>query len=291
MPATTTTAAPPPAVDAPAYLPRSVAHCGDGAAIGQCPVTHRIVVVPLCCKSWACSYCATKLAHSWAHRIAEAEPQRLITITVNPHWHPSPLAAYMALKKCWTGFVKSWRLGRGLGHNGADRPHTLEYAAIWELQPGTGYPHLHVLQRGDYVPQAYLTEWITHARVGKICDIRAVKHAHAAARYVVKYTGKDAPNTKQLLRHRRLIMMSRHFLKPSPPRPTDEDLSTWTWFRVGSQAASVALYLRLHWRCESVPGSWPGLLIMMPLDPEFRAIDYADVLDGLSQEPPPGPRR
>jgi len=265
------------------YLPASVKACGIGSAVGVNPRTGQIAVVPLCCKSWACSRCAPRLARLWGRRIAEAKPNRLVTITCDPRLFDSPIDAYTAMKDAWYKFVTTWRKGRRMANAKKDRPHTLEYCAVWEVQPQTGYPHIHALIRGDYIPQAWIKAFFQRARIGSIVDIRKVADTEGAARYVVKYTGKAAPVTKQLIQRQRLLMISRNFLPPPTPAPDELDLGSWEWSRCSADAPDVLNLLRLRWRYRIDSAAWPALMILRPLDPDQ---DVGLILSLIDQLPP-----
>jgi len=53
-----------------------------------------------------------------------------------------------------------------------------------------GLPHLHVLIRGPYIPQSWLSEAWSEIHSSPVVDIRLVRGQHAAAGYLAKYLGK-----------------------------------------------------------------------------------------------------
>lgn len=64
-----------------------------------------------------------------------------------------------------------------------------EFYAVTE-QTKRGEPHLHVLMRCGYIPQRLVSQWWQELTGARIVDIRRVKDAKKAARYVAKYLAK-----------------------------------------------------------------------------------------------------
>jgi len=54
-----------------------------------------------------------------------------------------------------------------------------------------GLPHLHVILRGPYIPQWWLSEQWKEIHHSPIVDVRAVRRHMGAAAYLAKYMGKD----------------------------------------------------------------------------------------------------
>ncbi len=187
--------------------------CGKGTIVGRHRETGQVYVIPACCHKWTCSRCARHLSNHWAEKAAAAAPERFITITVDPKLHKSPQSAKEKLAEAFKRFVQFWRRGRTNKHGKSTiSPHVFEYMAVFELQQN-GMPHMHILQKGDYVPQLFLKRWMEKAQVGSITDIRKIRTGYAAAKYVVKYTQKTAAKTVQAFPHQRMITASRHFFK------------------------------------------------------------------------------
>lgn len=192
-------------------MDQNVWPCGKGTIVGRHRDTGRVFIIPACCHKWTCPRCAPHLSNHWAEKAADACPQRFITITVDPKLHKSPQAAKEKLAEAFKRFVQFWRSGRTNKHGKSTiPPHTFEYMAVYELQQN-GMPHMHILQKGDYVPQLFLKRWMDKAQVGSIADIRKIRTSYAAAKYVVKYTQKTAAKTVKAFPHQRMITASRHF--------------------------------------------------------------------------------
>ena len=242
--------------------------CGRGSILGQHPGTGHAVVIPMCCKKWTCPACAKRLARSWARKVTEAKPERFITLTVNPAWVETPQGGYEALKKAFTKLVATWR----------KKNKTFEYWAIWELQEN-GFPHLHVLQKGDYIPQPWIAQFLKYEKVGLVQDIRQIHGAGGAAAYVVKYTGKAAGTVHRFLGSNRLITYSHHFfpdIDVTAPLPKYDGYQ-WTYLQVA--AATVLLDLvRIFGYIISLD-KFPRVLELIPTSPPTDIEQIAHRID------------
>lgn len=205
-------------------------HCGKGSIIGVSRTTGKICIVPMCCNRWSCPHCAIRLRRLWAKRAADARPERLLTLTADPKYSTDPHKIRERMLEAWQKFVKYWRHGKRRADDRADlRPHTLEYMAVWELQ-ANGRPHLHILHKGDYIPQKFLKRWMEKSSVGSITDIQRIRSPQAAPKYVTKYLAKSAHDTKAWLGTRRLIMVSAKFFANKKDPPTEESHPDYDWF-------------------------------------------------------------
>jgi hypothetical protein len=140
------------------------------------------VAIPLCCRAWNCDYCAPRRRREVIALAVAGSPNRLITITVNPALLVSPAARAAALANAWRLVVK--RAGRQLTIG------KIEYLAVFE-KTKRGEPHLHILARCGYIPQAWLSAQLKELIGAPIVDIRKVTSGSRAAAYVAKYIGKD----------------------------------------------------------------------------------------------------
>lgn len=100
-----------------------------------------MAVLPLWCSSWKCERCSRRMTALWAQRVAAAKPERMLTFT-------------------WCGGTRGEiRLGlqqviRDLRKKG----FKIEYWGVVELHK-KGDPHMHLLQRGSYIPIKALQYW------------------------------------------------------------------------------------------------------------------------------------
>jgi len=244
--------------------------CIHGSVIGQDPDTGRVIVVPLCCKSWTCPACAQRLKRVWGKRVIAAQPERFLTWTVDPKLHPDPDEARVAIQKAWTAFVVHWRKGRAAkGNKHKIPPHDLEYISVWERHK-SGMPHLHALIRGPYIPQSYIRRWSIRAGCGEIIDIRQIYSTKAAAAELLKYVSKAAADTSGFFEGFRLINCSRNFVPGSLAPATSETTERYDWLRSLTEAADVVATLVSRFGYTIDPKSLPGRLELIPNEHQLR---------------------
>jgi len=136
---------------------------------------------PLLCRSWSCDFCAPQRRRQLIARAANGNPTRFITLTVNPSIGTDPADRLDKLANAWRIIVKRLR-----------RLHPndeIEYLAVVE-ETKQGEPHLHILVRSPFIPQRLLSSWMGEITGAPVVDIRSVKNASHAARYVAKYIAK-----------------------------------------------------------------------------------------------------
>lgn len=136
-----------------------------------------------------------------AYRIADARPNKLITLTVDVKAYETPRDAYDATRRQIPELAKAIRVEKG----------EFEYVRVLETTR-RGWPHYHLVARCPYIPQHLLSD-LWAARVGApIVDVRAIRKTDNVIGYVCKYLSKQkiVPWTQ------RRIAWSRHFFT-SPP--------------------------------------------------------------------------
>lgn len=150
---------------------RSLVKLGDDAG----------VAVTLRCRAWTCEECAPLRRAQLIHLAECGQPNRLVTLTSNPRVGVSPADRAARLARAWRLVNKRYqRLNKG---------KRLEYLAVFEATK-RGEPHLHILVRGPYIAQRWLSQIMAELEQAPICDVRAIHNARHAAAYVAKYIGK-----------------------------------------------------------------------------------------------------
>lgn len=177
-------------------------YCGKGAIVLTLPDNPVVVIVPTRCKHWTCPTCGPILARYWSDRISKAKPERFITLTADPKRWPRPDLAYDAMRETFPKLVRILR-SRGI---------RFEYVAVWETHE-SGYPHLHICQKGDYVPQKLISQIWSGLGVGSIVDIRQVTTQRGVACYVAKYMAKSIAKRESGFRILKIVQSSRHFFE------------------------------------------------------------------------------
>jgi len=193
-----------PPKDVTAALESAASHtaCRPGAIAVFNPEDRSLTICPVRCKTWTCPTCGPVLARLWAKRIADAKPQRMITLTCDHGHFPRPDLAYDAMKAALTQLVRLIRKVIG----------PIQYAAVWEVHQD-GYPHLHLAHKGTFIPQKWLSKAWDNLGIGPIVDIRKVTTGKAAAVYMAKYMTKTVQAGKTGLGLTRVIQASSHYFE------------------------------------------------------------------------------
>lgn len=180
-------------------------------------------VIPARCKRWTCFACAKINYYKVDHLISLGNPERFITLTRAGR---TPKEINYNLKKLVQGLRRL--------------EYIFEYAAVVELHEN-GQAHLHLMQRGDFVPQEQLSEmWERYTRKSYsgqgsfVVDIRKIQDNQNVKGYILKYLQKtwdlEATNQKSWealqrsypgLNHYR---MSRNWLVNRPAKSQDWQL-------------------------------------------------------------------
>ncbi len=139
------------------------------------------IVKPLYCNRWSCEICAPRRTARLMREAAEGHPSRLITLTVRARPDDRQADRARALAAAWRALRARYLRRHGKG--------SLEFLAVFE-RTRRGEPHLHILCRSGYIPQAWLSLQMAREIGAPIVDIRAVRGSRHAARYVAKYVAK-----------------------------------------------------------------------------------------------------
>lgn len=170
------------------------------------------------CRRWRCPRCGPALRNRLVHLVSQQPPDSMLTLTVDTKAYANPYDAARRL---------SWALGRLL----ADirkwaKPAPVEYLAVWE-RTKAGWPHLHVLLRGPFIPQALVSRWWNALTKSPVVWFTPLHGSRAGARYVTKYLTKDPDPFAQ----GRSLRVSRGFLI-EPMRPQGKRFCTLGRVRV-----------------------------------------------------------
>lgn len=150
------------------------------------------------CGRRECSECGPKRVAVLKRRIASGAPDRMVTLTLPTGSYATPQAAVDALHKAWMLFVKRQRTEFGR--------LACEYALVVELTEART-PHLHIAVAGKWIDQHALSAFMHAHGCGSIVDVRAIKNARGAARYLSKYFTKS----KDFIDQRRNVSFSAYF--------------------------------------------------------------------------------
>jgi hypothetical protein len=114
--------------------------------------------------------------------MASGAPNAMMTLTLPADAYSSPQAGIDALHAALRTLAKEMRSRHG--------PTSFEYFAVPEMTRRRT-PHLHVLLCTPWIEQSWLSKFMLKHGAGRIVDIRAIRHARGAARYLTKYLTKS----------------------------------------------------------------------------------------------------
>lgn len=186
---------------------KSIPNCRRRCIVVLPPDGRQAFVMPLRCKSWRCSYCGPRIRKAVAAQLTAAGCRRFITLTCDPRRFVHPSQAYERMKHAFQRLVRMIRTRFG----------EFEYAAVWEWTQ-RGWPHLHILQRGCFVPQKWLSARWNRLGIGRIVHIQEVTTHRRAAWYITKYLTKGTYSISQIPKGHRWLMKSRGLLPKQPKR-------------------------------------------------------------------------
>lgn len=188
-------------------------NCCTGSLIGSSPDGSVVEVVPLFCHKWQCPRCRKHKAGHWRQVAKSGNPERFITLTLRHEPHKFVYQYVRKIKEAFPKLVKRIRKIHG----------EFEYLLIFELTK-KGVPHVHILSRGGFIPQAWLSkEWA--ALTGSfIVDIRRIRRKGDISSYITKYMGKAISDVASKLNGYRIIQKSQGFVLTEDP-PTSRSHS------------------------------------------------------------------
>lgn len=133
------------------------------------------------CKSWDCEICQPDRKAQLIMQAKAGKAVRFVTLTSHKGMKCSPEEARQRLSQAWAKMVK--RLRRKFPNN------RIEYLAVTE-RTKAGWPHLHILTRGPFIRQKWLSKCMADYIGAPIVDVRRIDSEKKAANYISKYVGK-----------------------------------------------------------------------------------------------------
>ncbi len=257
------------AADIPSY-------CGRGRLVGVSADNNAVKIVPIFCKRWQCPHCGPLKQARWTRILLAGKPERHITLTCKPYARATPAEAAAALKRSWSRFVDHWRR----------KGYTCEYA--WTLQyHRNGWPHLHILQRGHYIPHKALSTWMARYMSSPIVYLRLIGDATATVLDIIRYVQTPLVNSGSTIQAGARIYTSRGYRMTDDPSPTVDDDTVWTWtYQRGSSRVLVLKYLLLYGP-EAMTYYPDGSVVIDMSQPRRHLKDGMDTLAPADPRAPP----
>ncbi len=138
--------------------------------------------VSLRCRAWTCPLCAESRRKQLVALALSGQPDKFITLTVNPAWGESPYHRARALADAWRTVVRLAKTKYKLKE--------LPYLCVFEACE-SGEPHLHILARVKWISHKWLRKQMKRLINAPIVEIEQVKNKKKLAYYISKYIGKD----------------------------------------------------------------------------------------------------
>lgn len=172
------------------------------------------VALPIQCKRWKCEICAPTRQQKLKAEARDGEPTAFITLTIRRRPGMTTIEAAKDLQAAAKIFYRRfeqeqrkpagsryiptgprrWQWNRAKVIKIAkreDRKKIGKHAHFWVMEEHkSGWPHLHILWRGRYVPQWWLSQLMDELIQSYRVDVRRVKNPAQRAAYIAKYVGK-----------------------------------------------------------------------------------------------------
>jgi len=133
------------------------------------------------CRSWFCPNCAPRRQRQLQAIAMDGTPNRFLTITCRRGQFATPTETAKAIVAAWRTVVRLWRR--------LNKWHKCEYLAVFEPHQ-SGWPHLHILWRGHWIDQTWLSQQMTLILNSPVVHISRISNVKSAAHYVAKYFSK-----------------------------------------------------------------------------------------------------
>lgn len=179
---------------------KNVQSCQTASSLlGTDPNTDEKILVAVTCKRWGCEYCAKVKIKRLSWLTHNANPNRLLTLTIDPAMYESPRDAFEQTSIKVPELVRMMR---------KESPE-FEYLRVTEVTK-QGFPHYHMLVRSSFIHHSKFKKAWTSLTGAKIVDVRQVHNTFSAYHYLVKYLTK----MHKLDWTERHVSYSRNFFRP-----------------------------------------------------------------------------
>lgn len=282
----------------PTDSPSAVVACGSGVVLYADPDTGDLIITPTRCHRWDCPHCAPVRKAEVMARARAGRPERIIVLTLRPMPSKNLSARIDYIRLMWRRLLQ--RIRRQYG--------PIEWMAALELQKN-GTPHLHILQRGPYISQRWLSAAWMHLTGSFRVHISKIDHERGAIDECTKYLTKTASEVQKSAPGRPVYTMSRGWLPADFVAKADsEPIDPWsahfclswkdalhTLERIGSTVEPVPEDTSRHrvtWRAPPTPAALDAIPKFMADTQEFalayyclvRAGAYPDHIEHARQE-------
>lgn len=190
--------------------------CCTGSIVLYSEDKEEIKIMPTRCKKWTCKSCAPYKRMVAQNEIRRGHPERHIVLTCRPQPGLSQIEHLRRVKKSLSKLVRKIRR----------HDFKFEYWATFEFHEN-GAPHIHILQRGRYISQRYLSQMWCDLTGNYIVSIDRVDNTRAAAAEATKYLTKSAAEVKEKAPRLKVYSKSQNWEIDDPETDPEYDEDTW----------------------------------------------------------------
>lgn len=180
------------------------------------------------CRRWSCPGCGPLRTKILCRQLANARPNRLITLTCGRPGGRTPREVWDESRRQVPELIR--RIRKHVGE--------IEYCRVME-EHKSGFPHFHLLARAPYIEQELLSRWWCELTDAFIVDIRKVNPDYKVERYVAKYLCKQYRSD---ITDRRVTNSKGFFIKADKPEPND-----WCFAECSRQRDRINDFLEREW--------------------------------------------
>ncbi|MBA7578179.1 hypothetical protein ES708_20041 [subsurface metagenome] len=242
---------------------RSQRYCCKSSIVGQSLDRSMVYITPLACKSWDCKKCGPRKRAALIDRIAAGKPERELTLTCPVGKFLTAVLAALAMKAAFTELMR--RIRRDWG--------PCEYILVWELTQ-KDVPHCHVVLRGCYVAQKWISRQWKALGIGPIVYINSVKGSKLHAAHVCKYLAKANGQSARALAPLHVVQVSKNYDLAQEPRTAVEKYPdmVWVWDRLPPWEVARRFEEHAEWveTMRNPDGSFEIKMVPRP-DPDLTA--------------------
>lgn len=234
--------------------------CGTGSILLQHEESGSVRYAPILCHKWSCDYCSTRRRLETLEKIKAGHPERHIVLTLKPKENITIKDQIQFLRDAFTKLKTKIRRTF----------EKFEYLAVIELTK-KGTPHMHILQRGTYIPYRWLKDaWSTFTGAWQV-SITAVENTSNAANELAKYLTKTARQLEKIAPRMSIITTSKGWRIDAPEESSEYSLDGWkaTFVPYPFHEVEAAMETMLDAELEDDPDG-PGYKIRGPDPPELE---------------------
>lgn len=160
--------------------------CGSGVILCIDQDTDTLLAIPTYCHRWDCEPCARANVARIRAMAAAGKPTRILTLTTRPRPFLPVDVAVRWIRKCQRKLFAKIRKEFG----------NTPYMSFLEFHK-SGWPHLHILLRGAYIPQRMLSDWWLQISGSFKVHVQQVSNTWKGVQEATKYYLKSAATVNE----------------------------------------------------------------------------------------------